>query len=79
MAVLREQKRVETFQAQSHRETEASPIKVSTLRLSVLGYISDNTACMYLQCGVCDSGCGTRHAQDLTEKCLCLEGALTTC
>lgn len=39
---------MEALQTQPYRETEASPIKVSTLHLCALGYIS---AYAYLQCG----------------------------
>lgn len=68
---------MEALQAQSHGETKASPMKVSTW-LCALGYISAGVYLQYDVC-VCVSGCGTQHAQDLTEKCSCLEGVLTTC
>lgn len=42
---------MEALQPQPYRETEASPIKVLTLRLCVLGYISAYAARVYLQCG----------------------------
>lgn len=56
LAVLRQQERMETFQTQSHRETEASPVKASTSCFSALDHISDNHVqyvCIYNVWCVC--------------------------